>query len=50
MNRLGDLLKARLKIGGANFTEGMATAFLLFCIFCGSAGWPPQAVSPDVSS
>ena len=32
MNRLGDLLKARLKIGGANFTEGMATAFLLFCM------------------
>ena len=32
MNRLGDNLKARLKIGNANFTEGMVTAFLLFCM------------------
>ena len=32
MNRLGDNLKARLKIGSVNFTEGMVTAFLLFCM------------------
>ena len=32
MNRLGDTVKARFKIGNAKFTEGMITAFLLFCM------------------
>jgi uncharacterized membrane protein YqgA involved in biofilm formation len=32
MNRLGDHLKARFKIGNEQFTEGLITAFLLFCM------------------
>lgn len=32
VNRLGDRLKARFKIGNANFTEALVTAFLLFCM------------------
>ena len=32
MNRLGDNLKARFKIGNEKFTEGLVTAFLLFCM------------------
>ena len=32
MNRLGDYLKTRFKIGNEQFTEGMVTAFLLFCM------------------
>jgi uncharacterized membrane protein YqgA involved in biofilm formation len=32
MNRLGDYLKTRFKIGNAAFTEGLVTAFLLFCM------------------
>ena len=32
MNRLSDKLKARLKIINTNFTEGLITAFLLFCM------------------
>ena len=32
MNRLGDNLKMRFKIGNEKFTEGMITAFLLFCM------------------
>jgi uncharacterized membrane protein YqgA involved in biofilm formation len=32
MNRLGDYMKARLKIGSTKFTEGLVTAFLLFCM------------------
>jgi len=32
MNRLGDQLKKRFKIGNEQFTEGLITAFLLFCM------------------
>jgi len=32
MNRLGDYMKARFKIGNERFTEGLITAFLLFCM------------------
>jgi uncharacterized membrane protein YqgA involved in biofilm formation len=32
MNRFGDLLKKRFKVGNENFTEGLVTAFLLFCM------------------
>ena len=32
MEKLGDFVKARLRIGNAKFTEGILTAFLLFCI------------------
>ncbi len=32
MNRLGDTLKQKLNLGSPRFTEGLATAFLLFCI------------------
>jgi hypothetical protein len=32
LNRFGDWLKAKLKSGSARFTEGMVTAFLLFCM------------------
>jgi uncharacterized membrane protein YqgA involved in biofilm formation len=32
MNRLGDYLKERFKIGNIKFTEGLVTAFLLFCM------------------
>ena len=32
MNRLSDYLKTRLKIGNEKFTEGLITAFLLFCM------------------
>jgi len=32
MNRLGDSMKARFKIGNEQFTEGLVTAFLLFCM------------------
>jgi len=32
MNRLGDQLKTRFKIGNEKFTEGLVTAFLLFCM------------------
>ena len=32
MNRLGDRLKTRFKIGNEKFTEGLITAFLLFCM------------------
>jgi uncharacterized membrane protein YqgA involved in biofilm formation len=30
--RFGDWLKSRLRIGAAHFTEGMVTAFLIFCM------------------
>jgi len=32
MNHLGDYLKTRFKIGNKRFTEGLITAFLLFCM------------------
>jgi len=32
MNHLGDYLKTRFKIGNERFTEGLITAFLLFCM------------------
>ena len=32
MNNLSDKLKTRFKIGNEKFTEGMVTAFLLFCM------------------
>jgi len=32
MNRLSDNLKKRFKIGNEKFTEGLVTAFLLFCM------------------
>ena len=32
MNRLGNSLKTRFKIGNEKFTEGLVTAFLLFCM------------------
>ena len=32
MNSLGDSLKTRFKIGNEKFTEGLVTAFLLFCM------------------
>ncbi len=32
LNNLGDRLKSLLSIGDARFTEGLVTAFLLFCI------------------
>ena len=32
MNRLGDRMKTRFKIGNEQFTEGLITAFLLFCM------------------
>jgi uncharacterized membrane protein YqgA involved in biofilm formation len=32
MNRLGDFIKKKLKVGNENFTEGLVTAFLLFCM------------------
>jgi uncharacterized membrane protein YqgA involved in biofilm formation len=32
LNRFGDCLKAKLKSGSARFTEGLVTAFLLFCM------------------
>jgi len=32
MNHLGDYLKTRFKIGNEKFTEGLVTAFLLFCM------------------
>jgi len=32
MNRLGDYMKMRFKIGNERFTEGLITAFLLFCM------------------
>jgi len=32
MNQLGDYLKTRFKIGNERFTEGLITAFLLFCM------------------
>jgi len=32
MNQLGDYLKTRFKIGNEKFTEGLITAFLLFCM------------------
>jgi len=32
MNRLGDFMKRRFKIGNEQFTEGLMTAFLLFCM------------------
>jgi hypothetical protein len=32
LNRFGDWLKTRLKSGNERFTEGMVTAFLLFCM------------------
>jgi uncharacterized membrane protein YqgA involved in biofilm formation len=32
MNNLGDYLRMRFKIGSATFTEGLVTAFLLFCM------------------
>jgi uncharacterized membrane protein YqgA involved in biofilm formation len=32
MNRWSQKLKARLKIGGDKFTDGMITAFLLYCM------------------
>jgi uncharacterized membrane protein YqgA involved in biofilm formation len=32
MNNLGDYLKAKFKIGNERFTEGLITAFLLFCM------------------
>jgi uncharacterized membrane protein YqgA involved in biofilm formation len=32
MNHFGDYLKVKFKMGNENFTEGMVTAFLLFCM------------------
>ena len=32
LNRLGEWMKAKLKSGNERFTEGMVTAFLLFCM------------------
>jgi len=32
MNRLGEQVKARFNIGNKQFTEGLVTAFLLFCM------------------
>jgi uncharacterized membrane protein YqgA involved in biofilm formation len=32
MNRFGDYLKSKFKVGNENFTEGLVTAFLLFCM------------------
>ena len=32
MNRFGDYLKAKFKRGNERFTEGLVTAFLLFCM------------------
>jgi Uncharacterized membrane protein, possible Na+ channel or pump len=32
MNRLGDFLKTKFKRGNERFTEGLVTAFLLFCM------------------
>lgn len=32
LERLGDWLKSRVRGGGARFTEGLVTAFLIFCI------------------
>ena len=32
MERLGDRLKLRLKLGNEKFTEGLLTAFLLYCM------------------
>lgn len=32
LNNLGDLLKEKLSIGEEKFTEGLVTAFLLFCV------------------
>lgn len=32
LNRFGDWLKARLKSGSERFTEGLVTAFLVFCM------------------
>jgi len=32
MNRLGDYIKKKFKFGNENFTEGLTTAFLLFCM------------------
>jgi uncharacterized membrane protein YqgA involved in biofilm formation len=32
MNRFGDYLKNKFKMGNENFTEGLVTAFLLFCM------------------
>ncbi|MGB9742303.1 MAG: DUF554 domain-containing protein [candidate division WOR-3 bacterium] len=32
LNRFADLLKCRLKIGTHRFSEGMVTAFLIFCM------------------
>jgi uncharacterized membrane protein YqgA involved in biofilm formation len=32
MNRFGDYLKGKFKLGNENFTEGLVTAFLLFCM------------------
>jgi uncharacterized membrane protein YqgA involved in biofilm formation len=32
LNRFGDWLKTKLRSGGERFTEGMVTAFLLFCM------------------
>ncbi|MFO7637707.1 MAG: DUF554 domain-containing protein [bacterium] len=32
LNRFGEFLKRRLRLGGARFSEGMVAAFLLFCM------------------
>ena len=32
MNQLGNYIKARMKYGNEHFTEGLVTAFLLFCM------------------
>lgn len=32
MERLGDFMKSKLKIGNEKFTEGLLTAFLLYCM------------------
>lgn len=32
LNRFGERLKARLKLGGERFAEGLVAAFLLFCM------------------
>ena len=32
MERFGDALKARIKVKNARFTEGLVTAFLIFCV------------------
>jgi len=32
MERLGDVLKTKLKLGNEKFTEGLLTAFLLYCM------------------